>query len=90
MSIIERIITKPGYKIIGIAIFLIIANNILSNKSYIEKIKNDKNIVVECNIKNKGWTEIDKSKIIDVMDDGTFIFTNGYAKKCEIEKYNFE
>jgi len=84
MSIIERIKTKPGYKIIGIAIFLIIANNILSNKSYIEKIKNNKNIIVECNIKNKGWIEIDKSKITGIMDDGTFIFTNGYAKNCQV------
>ena len=84
MKIIERIKTKPGYKIILVAIILIIAGNVISNKSYIQKIKNDPNIVVECNIKDKGWIEIDKSKIVDIMDDGTFIFANGYAKNCQV------
>jgi len=84
---VERILTKPGYKILGgllIIVLLYVTNKM--DKDYIQKIKHNSNIVVECNIKGKGLIEIDKSKIVDILDDGTFIFTNGYAKSCKIYK----
>jgi len=91
MKIIERIKTKSGYKILTI-VFLIVGSFYLLekiNNQELNKIKNNPNIVVECDIKDKGWIEINKSKIVDIMYDGTFVFTNGYAKSCKVEKYNF-
>jgi hypothetical protein len=90
MTLKERVLTKPGYKyllLIGIVIGLIQILNYL-DKQEINKIKNDPNISVECNIKGKGWVTIDKSKITSIGDDGTFIFTNGYAKSCIVINYN--
>jgi len=80
---IERILTKPGYKILAIVILLLVLHYF--NKTEIEELKNP-NTIIECNIKNKGWIEIDKNKITGIMDDGTIQFTNGYAKNCKIYK----
>jgi len=58
----------------------------LSYDSNLEEIKNNDNIVVQCQIKGKGYITIDKSKITGIMDDGTFIFTNGSAKNCDVSR----
>jgi len=86
MKIIERIKTKPGYKIVAGLLIIFglfyVANKMDENE--INNIKNNPNIIVECNIKGMGWVSIDKSKITDISD-GTFIFKNGYAKSCKVE-----
>ena len=85
-KIIERIKTKPGYKVL--AAFGIIAGLIhlinVDNAEYIKKLQNS---TVICNIKGQGLTEINSSKIIGYDDEtGIIIFDNGYAKNCIIEK----
>jgi len=84
MTLFERLKTKPGYKylaILGILGVLIYTIN-LEHKNYIKKLQNS---TVECNIKEKGWTVIDSSKIVDFDDEtGSLIFENGYAKNCII------
>ena len=87
MKIIERIKTKPGYKILaGLIIVVGLFYGLEKvNENEINNIKNNPNLVVECNIKGLGWVSIDKSKITDISDDGTFIFKNGYAKSCQVE-----
>jgi hypothetical protein len=85
MTIIQRIKTKPGYKYLFLAIILVILIDAINNenKNYIKKLRNS---TIECNIKGKGWTIIDSSKIVDFDDEtGTIIFENGYAKNCIIE-----
>jgi hypothetical protein len=86
-KIINRIKTKPGYKIIAFLLILFLPFYLLAqlNNQELNKIKNNPDIIVECQIKNKGWVVIDKNKIIDIDDDGTFIFENGYAKNCIVE-----
>ena len=83
---LERIRTKPGYKYLAI-LFLLIAIFYLINKehnSYIEKLQHS---TITCNIKGKGWTVIDSSKIVDFDDEtGIIIFENGYAKNCIIKE----
>ena len=87
---IERIKTKPGYKVLAILFIVVGALELLhlDNEHYLNSIKNDPNIDVTCNIKGEGWVSIDKSKIVDVYDDGTFVFTNGYASNCVINTNN--
>jgi hypothetical protein len=83
---LERIKTKPGYKYLFFIIIIFILFYIINseNKSYIQKLHNS---TITCNIKGKGWTVIDSSKIVDFDDEsGTLIFENGYAKNCIIEE----
>ena len=82
----HRINTKPGYPIVFFGLLLGFGFYLLhlDNQSYLNNIKNNPNIDVQCVIKGEGLVSIDKSKIVDVMDDGTFVFTNGYAKNCEV------
>jgi len=87
-KIIYRLKTKPGYKFIAILLLLLTPFYLLHlvNKSEINEIKNNDNIVIICNIKGKGETIIDKKLIIGFTDNGGFIFKNGYAENCYIEK----
>jgi len=86
-NIIERIKTKPEYKILFLLFVLILPFYLLHliNESELNNIKNSDDEII-CNIKGKGTIIIDKSKIIGFTDDGGFIFENGYAKNCYIEK----
>jgi len=86
-NIIERIKTKPGYKILAGLILVVglIYGSKKINEIEINNIKNNPDILVECDIKGEGWMLINKSKIVDILDDGTFVFTNGYAKSCKVE-----
>ena len=87
---IERIKTKPGYKFLAVLFILALPIYLLhlDNEHYLNSIKNDPNIDVTCNIKGEGWVSIDKSKIIDVDDNGVFIFKNGYASNCVVNDNN--
>ena len=84
--IVERIKTRPGYKFIAVLLLLILPFYLLHlvNQSEINKIKNS-DVDIICSIKGEGYVTIDKSKIIGVTDNG-FIFENGYAENCYIEK----
>jgi hypothetical protein len=84
--ILNRIKTKPGYKVLGFILLVIAPFYLvgLMDQAEIDKIKNNPKIEVQCNIRDKGWVTIDKSKIIGIDDNGGFIFTNGYAKNCEV------
>jgi len=87
LTIKERIIKKPGYKIVaGIAI--IIAAIVYINKidnSYINKFKNGE-LTLQCNI-NGTLKTIDPEKIQGFDDEtGYFYFSNGYAKNCIVTK----
>jgi len=85
-NIIERIKTKPGYKILFLLFVLILPFYLLHlvNESELNNLKNSDNEVI-CYIKGKGDVIIDKNKIVG-FEDGMFIFENGYAKNCYIEK----
>jgi len=83
---LERIRTKPGYKYLAIIIILISIFYAINaeHKSYMEKLQHS---TITCNIKGKGWTVIDSSKIVDFDDEtGIIIFENGSAKNCIIEE----
>jgi len=87
MSFLERVKTKPGYKILAvIAIFggLLYALHKV-NESELNSIKENPHLNVICNIRGEGPVAIDKSKIIGFTDDGGYIFTNGYASSCYVE-----
>ena len=85
-TIKDRINNKPGYPIVffGVLLGLSLYWLHIDNKSYLDNIKNNQNIEVQCVIKGEGLVDIDKDKIIGVDDEGTFIFTNGYASNCEV------
>ena len=86
MKLIDRIKTKPGYKILLILGIIILISWIYHlHLKKIKEIKNNPNIIVQCFIKGKGLIDINKSKIEDI-NDGTFIFTDGYATNCKIIK----
>ena len=82
MNILERIKTKPEYKYL--VLILLIIGVIYIQDSELREIKNNPNIEVQCNIKGKGIITIDKNKIVDILDDGTFVFENGYSQSCTI------
>jgi len=85
---IERIKTKPGYKFLAVLFIIAIPFYLLHlvNQSELNDIKNNSNVQVQCLIKGKGYVIIDKSKITGTMENGGFIFENGYASNCEIVK----
>ena len=79
-TIKDRINNKPGYPIVFFGVLLGLSLYWL----HLDNIKNNPNIEVQCVIKGEGLVDIDKNKIISVEDDGTFVFTNGYASNCEV------
>jgi len=91
MNIVERIKTKPGYKVVGAIIIVILLGWINHNitNSYIKHFKNG-DYILQCDIKGE-WKTINPDKIVGFDDEtGAFIFTNGYAKNCEVIKVKNE
>ena len=87
MRLIERIKTKPGYKILGALLVLgaLIYTLNKQDNNYIDNFKSGK-YTLQCNI-NGDWKTINPSKIQGFDDEtGYYIFTNGFAKNCVIVK----
>jgi len=93
MNIIERVKNKPGYKFLAVIglIYGLWYIGTMDERQYINEIKNNDNVSVMCNIKGKGFIDIDKSKITGILDDGHnfgFMFSNGYSTNCEVYGLN--
>ena len=66
--------------ILAMALFVLILI-MPSDKSLLESVKNEDNTLY-CNITDV-YQAVDKNKVVDFVD-GTWVFTNGYAKNCYV------
>jgi len=85
MTIKERILTKPGYKIIAGIIVIVSILNLLSNiDSPYKDVKTGK-ATLSCQI-GDDYKIIDPKKVTGFDDEtGYWTFTNGYAKNCDLD-----
>jgi len=83
-QISNRIITKPGYKVIAVALVLYGMVNLLNSTDPYYKLQHDENRSLECYMTD-GIRIIDKEKVTGFDDiTNTWFFINGYSSNCRV------
>jgi len=81
---LERLKNKKGYRYLGIIALVVIMFMGIKYTDPVYKLKNNKNLQLECLFKN-GYRIVPKNKIIAYDDEqNTWAFSNGWARNCEI------
>ena len=86
-NILERIKTKPGYKVLLFLAIVVLLSWLNYRSSLYYKVKHNE-VTLVCEFKD-GWKTIDPNKFTGYIDEeNVWTFVNGYSHNCYLEKPN--
>jgi len=81
---LERLKNEKGYRYLGFTALIVIIFMGLKHTDPVYKLKNNGNLQLQCLFQN-GYRVVPKDKIVAYdSENGTWAFSNGWAKNCEV------